>query len=118
MLPSALPRSLQGLSRAACSRPAAFVAPVGSQARTFASVVPGTPATSKALVPSGSKAKTPEGHLRPHLGVEVNPNHGLYAFFRRVEKDGEVDYETVESRDHANTGSSASHLRSARCMTD
>ncbi|GJE98316.1 54S ribosomal protein L4, mitochondrial [Phanerochaete sordida] len=108
MLPPALSRSLQGLARAACSRPAVFVAPAGSQARTFASVVPGTPATSKASTPSTSKVPTPEGHVRPHLGVEVNPNHGLYAFFRRVEKDGEVDYETVESRDHANTGSSRS----------
>lgn len=51
---------------------------------------------------------TPEGHLRPHLGVEVNPNHGLYGFFRRLEKDGKVDYETVQLREHANLGSSRS----------
>lgn len=105
MLSSTLPRSLQGISRAACSRQASLVAFVGTQARTFASVVPGTPVTAKSLVPSSSKAKTPAGHLRPHLGVEVNPNHGLYGFFRRVEKDGKVDYETVEVAEHGVTGS-------------
>ena len=40
--------------------------------------------------------------MRPHLGVEVNPNHGLWAFFRRkVEKSGELSYETIETRDNA-----------------
>lgn len=33
------------------------------------------------------------------MGIEVNPNHGLYAFFRRQEKDGNVSYETVEPAD-------------------
>ncbi len=36
------------------------------------------------------------GALRPHLNIPVNPNHGLYAFFRKREKDGEVIYDSVE----------------------
>ena len=38
-----------------------------------------------------------EAPLRPHLRVEVDPDHGLWAFFRRVEDDeGIVDYQTVQ----------------------
>jgi len=37
--------------------------------------------------------------LRPHLGVEVDPNHGLWAFFRKKEVDGDMKYESLESRD-------------------
>ena len=34
------------------------------------------------------------------MGVEVNPNHGLWAFFRkRVGKDGVLSYETLEAKD-------------------
>ena len=40
-----------------------------------------------------------DGALRPHLGIEVNPNHGLYGFFRRKEKDEKVTYDTVEQAD-------------------
>ena len=36
------------------------------------------------------------GALRPHLNIPVNPNHGLYAFFRKREKDGKVTHDTVE----------------------
>lgn len=43
--------------------------------------------------------------LRPHLNVDVNPNHGLYAFFR---KKGDV-YETVEP-----TGEGGAGTRSLR----
>ncbi|KAH7921916.1 MRP-L47-domain-containing protein [Leucogyrophana mollusca] len=39
------------------------------------------------------------GALREHLNIEVDPAHGLWAFFRKTEKGGEVSYETVESRD-------------------
>ena len=43
-----------------------------------------------------------EGPLRPHLGVEVNPNHGLWAFFRKtVGNDGTERYETLQRRDEA-----------------
>ncbi|KAG1772289.1 mitochondrial 39-S ribosomal protein L47 (MRP-L47)-domain-containing protein [Suillus occidentalis] len=37
--------------------------------------------------------------LRPHLGVEVDPNHGLWAFFRKKEVDGEMVYVSLEGRD-------------------
>lgn len=37
-----------------------------------------------------------EGPLRPHYGIAVAENHGLYAFFRKVPtKDGGFAYETV-----------------------
>ncbi len=36
------------------------------------------------------------GALRPHLDVPVNPNHGLYAFFRKREKDGKVTHDPFE----------------------
>lgn len=46
---------------------------------------------------SSSKPEFPkEGALRPHLNIKTDPNHGLYGFFRKVEKDGEVSYETIE----------------------
>jgi large subunit ribosomal protein L47 len=49
-----------------------------------------------ATVPTTGKGGAP-GALRPHLNTEVNPNHGLYAFFRQVEQDtGEKHYETIE----------------------
>jgi large subunit ribosomal protein L47 len=37
--------------------------------------------------------------LRPHLGVEVDPDHGLWAFFRKKERDGEIKFESLEPRD-------------------
>jgi len=36
---------------------------------------------------------------RPHLGIEVDPNHGLWAFFRKREADGVAKYETLEARE-------------------
>ena len=62
------------------------------------------PSTSSAnpvvSVGKGKKGGVPEGPLRPHLGVEVNPNHGLWAFFRKkVGKDGVESYEALEARD-------------------
>ncbi|KAF9220961.1 MRP-L47-domain-containing protein [Gyrodon lividus] len=36
---------------------------------------------------------------RPHLGIEVDPNHGLWAFFRKKEVDGVAKYETMEARE-------------------
>ncbi|KAI0699091.1 mitochondrial 39-S ribosomal protein L47 (MRP-L47)-domain-containing protein, partial [Cytidiella melzeri] len=39
------------------------------------------------------------GALRPHLGVQVDPTHGLYAFFRKTEENGVTKYETVEPND-------------------
>ena len=63
------------------------------------------PSTSSANVVTsvgkGKKGEVPEGPLTPHLGVEVNPNHGLWAFFRKkVGKDGVSGYETLEAKDN------------------
>ena len=61
-----------------------------------------TSANVVASVGRGKKGEAPEGPLRPQLGVEVNPNHGLWAFFRKkVGKDGVSDYETLEAKDGA-----------------
>jgi large subunit ribosomal protein L47 len=55
-----------------------------------------------ASVGKGKKGGVPEGPLRSHLGVEVNPNHGLWAFFRKKDgKDGVQSYETLEAKDSA-----------------
>ncbi|KAI0648054.1 mitochondrial 39-S ribosomal protein L47 (MRP-L47)-domain-containing protein [Trametes meyenii] len=72
--------------------------------RTLATHVPtpsasGVPSTSEASSSSATEYGTEDGPLRPHLGIEVNPNHGLYAFFRKKEKDGKVSYDTVEPVD-------------------
>ncbi len=48
---------------------------------------------------SSSQATKEDGPLRPHLEIPVNPNHGLFAFFRKKEKDGKTFYDTVESAD-------------------
>jgi large subunit ribosomal protein L47 len=36
------------------------------------------------------------GALRLHLNIPVNPNHGLYAFFRKREKDGKIIHDSIE----------------------
>ena len=48
-------------------------------------------ATSEASQTSGAP-----GALRPHLNIPVNANHGLYAFFRKREKDGNVTHDPFE----------------------
>ncbi|KAJ1303530.1 hypothetical protein OPQ81_011715 [Rhizoctonia solani] len=62
-------------------------------------------AKQRAIPPRVSPhAETPEGHLRPHLQVEVDPNHGLYGFFRAVrdEVSGVLEYETISPRHRVN----------------
>jgi len=44
-------------------------------------------ASAKAKRPRKPKKNDPEGPLRPQLNVPVSPEHGLWAFFRRVEED-------------------------------
>ncbi|KIP08103.1 hypothetical protein PHLGIDRAFT_127239 [Phlebiopsis gigantea 11061_1 CR5-6] len=87
-----------------------FLPTASKQTRAFASILPEVPSE-----PASRKAATPEGHMRPHLGVETDRSHGLYAFFRRVEKDGDVDYDTVEprnpSRQRSGRSWSAAELR-------
>ncbi|KAH9891648.1 MRP-L47-domain-containing protein [Cubamyces lactineus] len=86
-------------TRALCSLPSVC-------RRTLATHVPaptasGVPSIDAAGSSTANGYGTEDGPLRPHLGIEVNPNHGLYAFFRRKEKDGKVSYDTVESVDIA-----------------
>ncbi|KAI0657420.1 MRP-L47-domain-containing protein [Cubamyces menziesii] len=86
-------------SRALCSFPSVC-------RRTLATHVPaptasGAPSIAAAASSTANGYGTEDGPLRPHLGIEVNPNHGLYAFFRKKEEDGKVWYETVESIDVA-----------------
>jgi len=53
-------------------------------------------------LPPVKRKDNPEGPLRPHLQVAVNPNHGLWAFFRKkVDKDGNPTYETLEPQNAA-----------------
>lgn len=106
MLPSiASARSiLTQLCRPTITTARSLVQPLSVRARTFASEVPLTPAVAES---SDTPSKDNDGPLRPHLGIQVNPNHGLYAFFRKkVGEDGEVSYDTVEPTDHTtrNTG--------------
>ncbi|KAI0345778.1 MRP-L47-domain-containing protein [Trametopsis cervina] len=76
-------------------------------ARTFASVLPAVPAAPKSTsaprtkLPSNAKDVRQPGASRPHLGIEVDPKHGLYAFFRKKVEDGVAKYETVEPIDVA-----------------
>ncbi|KAF8555224.1 MRP-L47-domain-containing protein [Imleria badia] len=48
--------------------------------------------------PPASSSVT-KAQKRPHLGINVDPNHGLWAFFRKKEVDGVVQHETVEARE-------------------
>ncbi|KAI8978663.1 mitochondrial 39-S ribosomal protein L47 (MRP-L47)-domain-containing protein [Trametes punicea] len=84
-------------SRSTCSIPSAC-------RRTLATQVPapsasGVPSAVSANSSTANGYGTEDGPLRPHLGIEVNPNHGLYAFFRKKVGDGKVTYETVEVTD-------------------
>jgi len=60
-----------------------------------------SPANPINLVGKGKKTVAPVGPLRPHLGIEVNPNHGLWAFFRKTAgKDGVLSYVALEKKDN------------------
>lgn len=58
-----------------------------------------------------------DGALRPHLDIKVNPNHGLYGFFRRTEQDGEVKYDTLESMNSTDAKSGTSQIVSYNVCT-
>jgi len=47
-------------------------------------------------IPEAGETSGAPGALRPHLNIPVNPNHGLYAFFRKREKDGKVVHDPFE----------------------
>lgn len=48
---------------------------------------------------SPAASSVAKSQKRPHLGVNVDPNHGLWAFFRKKEVDGAVKHETLEARE-------------------
>ncbi|KAH7885347.1 mitochondrial 39-S ribosomal protein L47 (MRP-L47)-domain-containing protein [Phlebopus sp. FC_14] len=55
-----------------------------------------------------------KGYKRPHLGIKVDSNHGLWTFFRKkVKEDGTVTHETIEVREPSTSGRSwtAAELR-------
>ncbi|KAI1789618.1 MRP-L47-domain-containing protein [Ganoderma leucocontextum] len=78
---------------AVASRAARSVCALSLHSRRLATQVPATTAGSS------SQATKEDGPLRPHLQIPVNPNHGLYSFFRKKEKDGKTFYDTVEPAD-------------------
>jgi len=76
---------------------------------THAATLPSIPTTSLSETPPViSEKASKDGPMRPHLKISVDPNHGLYALFRRQEKDGVVSYETVEAADVTTDGSGRS----------
>ena len=107
------------------SRSARSVGALSLQSRRLATHVPSLTAAGSPPgdASSSSTVTAKEGALRPHLGIQVNPNHGLYAFFRRKEKEGNVRYETVEPSDVVSDKSGTSHpymspnVALSRCVT-
>ncbi|CCM03529.1 uncharacterized protein FIBRA_05663 [Fibroporia radiculosa] len=78
---------------------------------THATTPTSTPASTSltsgnTVIASASTAV--DGPLRPHLNIPVDPNHGLWAFFRRKEVDGKVSHETLEPADIVNDNSGRS----------
>ncbi|KAF8133649.1 mitochondrial 39-S ribosomal protein L47 (MRP-L47)-domain-containing protein [Boletus edulis] len=47
--------------------------------------------------PASSSITNPQ--KRPRLGIQVDPNHGLWGFFRKKEVDGVVAHETLEAQE-------------------
>ncbi|KAG9315909.1 mitochondrial 39-S ribosomal protein L47 (MRP-L47)-domain-containing protein [Chiua virens] len=56
-------------------------------------------ATPQAIPQPASPVSAATSQKRPHLGISVDTNHGLWAFFRKKEADGAVKYETLEARE-------------------
>lgn len=61
--------------------------------------------TSSSVPVTSTQAVTSGGALRPHLGISVNPNHGLYGFFRvksdknshtKPLEEGKLEYVALE----------------------
>ncbi|KAI0754970.1 mitochondrial 39-S ribosomal protein L47 (MRP-L47)-domain-containing protein [Daedaleopsis nitida] len=80
------------------SRSARTVSALTLRSRRLATHLP-APAAAGTPTSASKTAEEDGGPLRPHLSIEVNPNHGLYGFFRRKEKDGIVSYDTLEHTD-------------------
>ena len=54
--------------------------------------------------------KALEKPLRPQLDIEANENHGLWAFFRKMERGGKDVYETIEEKVPGKTDSSGAFV--------
>jgi large subunit ribosomal protein L47 len=61
----------------------------------IASVSPSNETQSIDPLQRAKKDKKVVVGLRPSFRVPVNPNHGLYGFFRKKEKDGVVSYDSL-----------------------
>jgi hypothetical protein len=48
------------------------------------------------ITPQAGETSGAPGALRPHLDIPVNPNHGLYAFFRKRDQDGKATHDPLE----------------------
>jgi hypothetical protein len=58
------------------------------------------------------ETSTKPGALRPHLGIQVNPDHGLYAFFRKIkDEDSVLGYKYVTYEATNDRFDSASQLQ-------
>jgi len=61
---------------------------------TISEQQPSPPLNPKPTVPPVPSKMTKTGALRPHMGITVRPDHGLYHFFRKVPKeDSPLGYE-------------------------
>jgi hypothetical protein len=95
------------------------VIPRRGLARAYAAVQDVVPAPA-AAAPVAKAAAAEPGAQRPHLGIAVNANHGLYAFFRRVGTEPAARWETIEAAVASVTDSGVSPARGpahARVLT-
>ncbi|KAI0927249.1 hypothetical protein AcV5_007836 [Taiwanofungus camphoratus] len=96
MIPSIQSRALR-----ACVSLPFHIRSLATHATTLPSTTSAPAAASSPNLPSVPQPSTPnnaeEGPLRPHLNIPVDPNHGLWAFFRRKVDKGVVSYDTVEA---------------------
>jgi hypothetical protein len=77
--------------------------------RALATVL-NTPSSSSAA--NEMESTTKPGALRPHLGIQVNPDHGLYAFFRKIkDEDSVLGYKYVTYEATNDRFDSASQLQ-------
>jgi large subunit ribosomal protein L47 len=84
--------------------------------RTLATVAADQPslnALSSSSAANEMESSTKPGALRPHLGIQVNQNHGLYAFFRKIKDEDSVlgfKYVTYEASNDRFDSASQSQL--------
>lgn len=89
-----LPRPLQ-LYFTTCNRRASSISGALPK-KQHAPLGPAEEAEGDAQLEKFLAQKALEKPSRPHLKVQVDPDHGLWGFFRKIEKNGEWIVETVE----------------------